>query len=1134
MSEEVKFLEEHLKRPLFNIDEYEPEVSDEDLLQPEYRKCYRLNESSEVTALNLFSCRLEELDSLAFLTELNGIQSLTLSGTGVRDLSELVGMKSLRRLDLSCNTLRDVRCLAEIKALESLDLSGNELSNMKWLATLKSLRNLNLSGSGLIDVRWLTELTNLRSLYLNHNRLSNMRWLAALKNLKSLNLSQSGPIDVRWLVELKNLESLNLGGNGISNIKWFAALKNLRILDIDRNRLRDVSCLTSLHALQSLNVSDNEIHDVSGLARLMNLKSLNVGRNGFKDLGWLTELQDLRSLNLSENGISDIGGLVALQGLESLNLSENGVLDVSRLVALKGLENLNLSGNKLTDVRWLGALKNLKSLYLSRNGISDVSVFAALQGLQSLDLSRNKISDVEGLAALQGLESLNLSENGVRNVSGLVVLKNLKSLNLRSNGVRDISMICSMNKLRSVDLSKNAIKELKEDILHWGPELEVGNKYVSLPGSIKLYGNDLQTPPMEIVNQGHQAVVDYFHSGKKKAINEFKLVLVGEGGAGKTTLVKQLMGEDIPEREAKTDGISIREWEVPNSRPNIQAHIWDFGGQEIMHATHQFFLSKRSLYVLVLDGRKEEDAEYWLDLIKSFGGDSPVIIVLNKIDENPSFDINDIQLKKDYPNIYGVYRTSAKKGGLDFDSFKLGLQGTVQKVEITSTEWPVSWFDIKKKLEALTCPFIEFLEYQQNCNDEGITSESEQNTLVQFLNDLGSIVYFEDPHLELTQVLNPEWVTTGVYRILNAKSLADAKGLLRFDTLKTILKKRRNDRFEYPMEKYSYLLELMCKFELCYRANEQDKTFMIPDLLDVKEPRGASTVFEEHTCLSFEFEYDFLPKSLFNRFMVRKHKDIKPDMLWRTGVVMKDPHSEAQALIKVDHKDRKVLIQVLGVQRREYFSVLRREFLDLHDEFESLDYGQWIPLPDHPDHRVDYEDLVGRELMGEEDYISGKLRKRFSIKELLEDVVKEEERLREFGKEGAKEIHHHDHKHYHDHKELHANNSTIQGDLVVADQIINSFNKTANSSAPDEVKQQMAELKDAMPGLLDSLEAKDQKKLGKRVATLNDEIAGEDTDVGLCEFALEEIAGVAKQVGAQGLKVVDITTKLLPLLQVFS
>ncbi|MCI5183947.1 MAG: hypothetical protein D3921_15755, partial [Candidatus Electrothrix sp. AW1] len=51
---------------------------------------------------------------------------------------------------------------------------------------------------------------------------------------------------------------------------------------------------------------------------------------------------------------------------------------------------------------------------------------------------------------------------------------------------------------------------------------------------------------------------------------------------------------------------------------------------EIMHATHQFFLSHRSLYVLVLDVRRDERPEHWLRYIETFGGDSPVLVVLNK------------------------------------------------------------------------------------------------------------------------------------------------------------------------------------------------------------------------------------------------------------------------------------------------------------------------------------------------------------------------------------------------------------------------------------------------------------------------------------------------------------------------
>jgi hypothetical protein len=58
---------------------------------------------------------------------------------------------------------------------------------------------------------------------------------------------------------------------------------------------------------------------------------------------------------------------------------------------------------------------------------------------------------------------------------------------------------------------------------------------------------------------------------------------------------------------------------------------------------------------LVLDGRKEEDAEYWLKHIESFGGSSPVLIVLNKIDEHPSFDVNRKHLLDKYQGIVGFY-----------------------------------------------------------------------------------------------------------------------------------------------------------------------------------------------------------------------------------------------------------------------------------------------------------------------------------------------------------------------------------------------------------------------------------------------------------------------------------------------
>lgn len=127
-------------------------------------------------------------------------------------------------------------------------------------------------------------------------------------------------------------------------------------------------------------------------------------------------------------------------------------------------------------------------------------------------------------------------------------------------------------------------------------------------------------------------------------------------------MVKKIFGEEVDGNEPQTQGINISKLPVNNGEREIKANFWDFGGQEIMHVTHQFFLSKRSLYILVLDGRKDEKPEYWLKLIENFGGDSPVLVVINKIDENPAFELNRKFLQEKYPSIIdkGFYRLSCK------------------------------------------------------------------------------------------------------------------------------------------------------------------------------------------------------------------------------------------------------------------------------------------------------------------------------------------------------------------------------------------------------------------------------------------------------------------------------------------
>lgn len=229
--------------------------------------------------------------------------------------------------------------------------------------------------------------------------------------------------------------------------------------------------------------------------------------------------------------------------------------------------------------------------------------------------------------------------------------------------------------------------------------------------------------------------------------------------------------------------------------------------------------------------------------------------------------------------------------------------------------------------------FIGYEQYEEICERAGIEGEGTRKILVDFLHDLGVVLHFEEPGLKETNVINPKWVTEAVYRIINSRQLADGKGVLSKDTLNQILNYKK-----YPSRKHDYILELMKKFEICYGIN--GNSILVPDLLKVEEPYFR---FDYKASLKFIIEYDYLPKSIMATFIVKRNKEIKGDYKWRTGVVINDRSFSSSAVIKVDEREKQVLINVNGTQKREYFSTIRKTLLDINESFEKLDFKEMVP-----------------------------------------------------------------------------------------------------------------------------------------------------------------------------------------------
>lgn len=667
--------------------------------------------------------------------------------------------------------------------------------------------------------------------------------------------------------------------------------------------------------------------------------------------------------------------VVKASGATRLDLSNQGLSNLPPEIGqLTKLTELDLSHNYFTRLPYkLFQMKNLTTLRL--NGLNLTFLppeLFQLTNLTALSLRNNKLRILPpDLFKLTNLTELDLSYNELNILPPKICqLAKLVQLELNNNQINILPLeICRLIKLEKLNLNYNQLTALPPEICQLTKLEKVNLSY-----------NWFISPPREITEKGIENIRQYFSSLQAGVtpLHEVKILLVGDGAAGKTSLVKQLLDEVFDKDEDTTHGINIRGWDVEAGGTPIKVNIWDFGGQEIMHATHQFFLSKRSLYVLVLDGRKDERPEYWLQHIKSFGEDSPVLVVLNKQDSNPSFDLNRPFLQEKYKGIRSFFRTCCADGR-GIDQFKEALIDELGKVPMIGIRWPQSWFQIKQRIEGMQCPYISREEYGDLCAEAGLVGDDNRETLVDFLHDLGVAVHFKGLALKAMHILDPVWVTNAVYKIINAEEMADSKGILHEECLDSILKQCHGDKHCYPAHTHVYLLELMKKFELCYPAGTE--AVLIPQLLPVPEPEFT---FEYSSALGFVLHYQsFLPPSVFPRFMVKVHKSIRPSLCWRTGAVLYDKESGSEAVVKADTEARRIYLRVNGPRRKEFLSFLWFSLREINSNFEKLAVSERIPMPDDPHITADYQTLLNCLKEGIEKYMPDGAAKSYSVKELL-------------------------------------------------------------------------------------------------------------------------------------------------------
>lgn len=783
----------------------------------------------------------------------------------------------------------------------------------------------------------------------------------------------------------------------------------------------------------------------------------------------------------------------------------------------KNIVGLNLSENHLAGLpKTVPKLKNLKKLVLTNNQFETFPLeILELPNLDTLYLGGNK---------LKGL---------LREVTDL---RKLQHMFLDSNQLDKFPIAAGeLTHFKVLDLRDNLITELPKGVVNPGVKIKWGGDREH--EGIYLEGNPFELPPVAIVKQGKEAVKIYYDSleEENRTLKEIKILLVGDGGASKTSLVKLLCDEEFDGEEPKTDGININSWYFTRNNVLTKVNLWDFGGQEVMHATHQFFFSKRSLYILVLDGRKEGDPEYWLKNIESFGGDSPILIVLNKIDENPRFEVNRRFLQDKYKRVKGFSRLSCAQG-TGLDEFSKSLCNALSDENILNTTWMPGWFNIKRRMEDIPEHYISYNQFIRICEEDNVVEESSQESLVDFLHDLGVILHFREFSLQGTHVLEPKWVTNAVYKIINSDELEQSNGVLNLSLLDDILKKNTDTDYFYPPDKNRYIIDLMVKFELCYEID--GNTVLIPDLLDCQEPPFD---FDYKQSLKFLIEYDFLPKSVIPRFIVKMHKDIKERLSWRTGIVLEDRDLHVTAVVKADQREKKIYIYVNGEQKRTYFSEIRKAFKRINESFEKLEFVELIPLPDNNDVTVEYQELLGLERMRKSYITFGKLGKEYPVKQLLDGIEIEEWRTNTQSKAYGRGDIHIKGKiinigNVKKEVENMSKNSIRIGDnaniinSIVSNKIKDSFNKADASNTPDKLKDLLKSLA-AEIGKINELLPKEQaEQVANDLQALTNEAISEKPRKKWWELSVSGIKEAAQSVGTIGKSALTILKELIPVL----
>ncbi|MEO7838870.1 MAG: COR domain-containing protein [Anaerolineales bacterium] len=796
-----------------------------------------------------------------------------------------------------------------------------------------------------------------------------------------------------------------------------------------------------------------------------------------------------------------------LLALTSLDLSGNRLSTLPESIThLQNLTTLNLSDNQLSTIpQSIDKLSNLRYLVLSRNQLGPTpETIPHLRKLTTLYLSYNQLTALpESITQLQDLTFLDLSENQLSTLP---------------------EWISQLQNLITLDLSRNQLTALPKSITQL-PNLT----------NLGLRNNPLVGPPMEVAIKGIWSIREYFRQINQEGVDylyEAKLLILGEGGAGKTSFANKILDSKyVLKEEDTTRGVDVFKWSFSigtEGYRQFNVNIWDFGGQEIYHTTHQFFLTRRSLYTLVADTRKDDtDFYYWLNIAELLSDGSPLLIIKNEKQDRHR-ELNERQLKGQFDSLKGIIATNlATNRGLE--TAKEEIRYHLKKLPHIGSHLPKTWVRVREVLEKDQRDYTSLEEYLDVCLANGFEETKDSLQLSGYLHDIGVFLHFQDdPLLRKTVILKPKWGTDAVYKVLDNQTVIRNLGRFTRTDLERIW-----SAHEYE-GKRDELLQLMMKFQLCYEIPSQKGAYIAPQLLTENQPEYE---WDEKENLLLRYSYEFMPKGILLQFIVIMHEFIlKQKIVWKSGVVIEKDRTRAEVIEY--YGKREIHVRVAGGQRRDWMTVIRYELKQIHDAYRRLKYDELIQCncsscKESPEpHFYSIAELMDFRANNQlEIQCRKKPYRMVNVMRLLGDVIDLSKPL-EYDK--APSIYVQGDYYSGDNKMANINqtvkDSRIYGSVVAAESIKDSFIVIEKSNIQEDLKEHLKQLTQAVDAMINELPKEEAEETAEYMKVLAEQAVKEKPNPKWYNISIEGLIGAAQNLGKVGNAVIELAGKVRKIL----